>query len=65
MKSKKNEDETEQPSFSNHNADKIIHSILKSTQSCWNKVNQLMLSWQAFADLHAKAASSGLREMLD
>ena len=31
----------------------------------WNKVNTLIISWQAFADLHAKATSSGLREMLD
>ena len=40
-------------------------SILESAASCWNKVNQLILTWQAFADLHAKSASSGLREMLD
>ena len=39
--------------------------MLESTPSCWNKVNQLILSWQAFADLHAKTTSSGLREMLD
>ena len=38
--------------------------MFESTANCWNKVNTLIISWQAFADLHAKAASSGLREML-
>ena len=39
--------------------------ILESTASYWNKLNQLILTWQAFADLHVKATSSGLTEMLD
>ena len=32
--------------------------ILESTASCWNKVDQLILTRQAFADLHANATSS-------
>ena len=43
----------------------VIYSLLQSTAGCWNKVNQLILTWQAFADLNAKAPSSGLREMLN
>ena len=39
--------------------------MFENTANCWNKVNMLIISWQAFADLHAKATSSGLREMLD
>ena len=44
---------------------KEVSAKLESTARCWNKVNQLILTWQAFADLHTKATSSGLREMLD
>ena len=29
------------------------------------KQSKSILSWQAFADIHAKATSSGQREMLD
>ena len=44
---------------------KIIYQLLESTASCWNKVNQLILTWQAFADHHAKATSPDLQEMLN
>ena len=41
-----------------------VDFILESMPSCWNKANQLILTWQALDDLHAKATSSGLRVML-
>ena len=44
---------------------KESHTLLESTAGCWNKGIKLILTWQGFTDLHAKAASSGLREMLD
>ena len=51
--------------FTTINPIKDGKEILESTTRCWNKAIRLILTWQAFADLHAKATSSGLREMLD